>query len=121
MVKFRLHKEDERYAVYWYFPEGKLDGKRGVIVLDKVEGTINIKELAPDDFQREISVEELNSLRDSINEMRRESGDREFTEEECPSAKEPEISTFYADHAVSKIVEAWKNGEVINEGMSAWY
>ncbi len=59
MVTFRLIEEDEQRNVYWYFPEGKDYKGHGIIVVDKIQEEINITEVAPDDFERDIPAEEL--------------------------------------------------------------
>ena len=72
MVTFRLIEEDEQKIIYWYFPEGKEDKGHGVIIVDKVQEEIDITEVAPDDFERDIPAEELNELAEAINQMKRE-------------------------------------------------
>lgn len=44
----------------------------------------------------------------------------ELTDEEWPEATEDKISTVFADHAIQKIVEAYNNGEVLEEGVETW-
>ena len=121
MVTFRMMENGERYIVYWYFPDGDESSGHGIIVLDKENNTITINEMAAEDFSHEISVKEQNELRDSVNEMKKEGNEPELTEEEWPIATEPITSTFFADHACSKIWGAYKKGEVMEEGMATWY
>ncbi len=71
MVTFRLIEEDEQRIVYWYFPEGKEDKGHGIIIVDKIQEEIDITEVAPDDFERDIPAEELNELAEAINKMKR--------------------------------------------------
>ena len=92
-----------------------------MVFLSKENGIIGIRKLAPNDFSREISVEELNSLRNSVNAMRKENDESELTEEEWPSSTEPEVSTFYADHAIRKIADAYRNGFLLENGKAVWY
>ena len=68
-----------------------------------------------------MSIEEQNEMGQSINEIRTEIGEPELTEKEWPVATESFTSTFFADHAISKIAEAYEKGIVLNDGMSAWY
>lgn len=121
MVSFKLKEVNDSAAIYWYYPENNTEDDYGILTLDKKKGYISITKLAPKDFSREISVEELNSLRDSVNAMRKENGEEELTEEEWPSSTEPEVSTFYADHAVRKIVKAYEEGNLLTEGKAIWY
>ncbi len=121
MVTFRLIDENIRYIIYWYFPEGNEEKGNGIITIDKENDCIDISKLAPDDFTRIITIEEQNAMRDSINQMRIEEGMEELSEEEFPSATKPLTKTFYADHAIRKIVESYNNGIVLKDGMAAWY
>ena len=68
-----------------------------------------------------MSIEEQNEMGQSINEIRTEIGEPELTEKEWPLATKSFTSTFFADHAISKIAEAYEKGIVLNDGMSAWY
>ena len=56
-----------------------------------------------------------------IFETRKEEGLPLLTEEEWPSATTALTKTFFADHAISKIIESYNSGEILKEGMSAWY
>ena len=53
--------------------------------------------------------------------LRKEEGLPLLTEEEWPSATTALTKTFFADHAISKIIESYNSGEILKEGMSAWY
>ena len=117
MVTFRLIEENEQRIVYWYFPEGKEDKGNGVIIVDKVNEEIDITEVAPSDFERDIPAEELNELAEAINQMKREAGETDFVE----MATEPEHSIYYGDHAVREIVKYLRKGEVPRKGMQMWY
>ena len=119
MVTFQLVSEDDQFIIYWYFPEGGED--HGVITVDKEMQTAEIASLAPKDFSRTISVDELNSLRDSVNSMRVSEGMPELTEEEWPSATESAVSTFYADHVINRLSEAFNAGEKLEYGTVAFY
>ena len=116
MVTFRLIEEDEQRIVYWYFPEGKEDKGHGIIV-DKIQEEIDITEVAPDDFERDIPAEELNELAEAINKMKREAGETDFVE----MTTESEHSIYYGDHAVREIIKYLRKGEVPPKGMQMWY
>ena len=120
MVKFQLVKQTDKTAIYHYYPENNRDS-RGVIYLSLSKGSAYIKELAPTDSIRTISVKELNSLRVSANQMRKEEGRPLLTEEEWPSAKKPETYAVYGSHAINKIVDSFENGIVLEQGSCAWY
>ena len=117
MVTFRLIGEDAHRIVYWYFPEGKEENGHGVIIVDKIQERIDITEVAPDDFERDISPEELNELAEAINQMKCEVGESDFVE----LSTEPEHSIYYGDHAVRGIIKHLQKGEVPQKGMQMWY
>jgi len=121
MVTFRLIEENEQYLVYWYFPDGHENDEQGIILLDKLNETIEIQKIATNDFSHIVTVEEQNELRDSVNDMRKEEGLPLLTEEEWPSATTEFTKTFFADHAINKILESYNSGNILREGMSAWY
>ena len=121
MVTFRLIEETDQYLTYWYFPNGNEDEMYGIILIDKLNETVEIQKMAHDDFSHIVTVDEQNELRNSINEMRKEEGLPLLTEEEWPSASTAFKKTFFADHAISKIIESYNSGEILKEGMSAWY
>ena len=116
MVTFRLIEIDEYRIVYWYFPEGKEEG-HGVIIVDRLREEITITEVAPGDFERDISAEELNIMAEAINQMKRESGKTDFIE----IATEPVHSIKYGDHAVREIISHLRKGEIPQKGMQIWY
>ena len=121
MVTFRLIEETDQYLIYWYFPNGDEDEMHGIILIDKSNETVEIQKMAHDDFSHIVTVAEQNELRNSVNDMRREEGLPLLTEEEWPSASTAFKKTFFADHAISKIIESYNSGEILKEGMSAWY
>lgn len=121
MVTFELVEENENYLIYWYFPNGNKNSGYGIIILDKITNTIKIEKMAPDDFSRIVTIEEQNELRESINRMRKEEGVPLLTEEECPSATSEFTDTFFADHAISKIMKSYNSGKILRKGQAAWY
>lgn len=78
MVTFKLVEETDEYLLYWYYAEGNESLKPGIIIVDKINGKIDITELAEDDWERDISVEELNELAESVNREIREEGGTDF-------------------------------------------
>ena len=77
-------------------------------VKDKIQEEIDITEVAPDDFERDIPAEELNELAEAINKMKREAGETDFVE----MTTESEHSIYYGDHAVREIIKYLRKGEV---------
>ena len=121
MVTFRLVKETEQYLIYWYFPDGHEDEMHGIILIDKLNETVKIQKMAHNDFSHIVTVDEQNELRNSVNNMRKEEGLPLLTEEEWPSTATEYKKTFFADYAISKIIESYNSGKILKEGMSAWY
>ena len=74
MVTFRLIEETDQYLTYWYFPNGNEDEMYGIILIDKLNETVEIQKMAHDDFSHIVTVDEQNEARNSVNEMRREEG-----------------------------------------------
>lgn len=56
----------------------------------------------------------------AVNQMRNIEQIPELTDEEWPEATEDRISTVFADHAIQKIIEAYNNGEILEEGVETW-
>ena len=103
------------------FPNGNEDEMYGIILIDKLNETVEIQKMAHDDFSHIVTVDEQNEARNSVNDMRREEGLPFLTEEEWPSATTEFTTTFFADHAISKIVEGYNSGKILKEGISVWY
>lgn len=115
MVTFRMIEEKDQTITYWYFPEG---GKaHGVITVDMGNQEVIITEVASNDYEYDISPDQLNEMAEVINKMVRENGGTNFVE----LATEPVHSIVYGDHAVDRISELVRNGEVPQEGEVFWY
>ena len=80
-----------------------------------------MKKMAHDDFSHIVTVDEQNELRNSVNDTRKEEGLPLLTEEEWPSASTAFKKTFFADHAINKIIEGYNSGKILKEGISVWY
>ena len=93
----------------------------GVVTLFKKTGTFEITKLAPADFSHQVSLEDVKALRDSVNNMRIEQGEPELTEEEWATPTEGFVSTFYADHVISRIRKSFEQGVILKKGGAAWY
>lgn len=52
MVTFKLIEETDEYLIYWYYTNGNESLKPGIIIVDKINGKIDITELAEDDCGR---------------------------------------------------------------------
>lgn len=120
MVTFRLMEKNDETITYRYFPNGKPEHGYGVIVIDRIAGKIDLKELAPDDMMAKHSVEEQMKIRQAIVNMRKIEQLPELTEQEFPIPTEEKISTVFADHAIQKIVQAYNQGQILEEGQAIW-
>lgn len=121
MVTFKLLYKTDTEIRYEYYPEDDKNSNAGLIGINVVEDTIELLQVAERDRMRIITAEELNSMRDSINEMRKENGTPLLTEEELPTATEDSKYYQYASHTMQKINEAYESGCILEEGMAAWY
>ncbi len=121
MVIFELTQRSDSFIRYAYYPEGDKSKKPGTIEIDVKAESIYVVVPAELDRKRIATASEINLLRDAINEMRREQGEPDLTEEELPSATEDEELYFYADMAIQRIVEAYNAGTVLEKGSSMWY
>lgn len=120
MVTFKLVEKSEKQLVYHYFPEGKENDKFGIISLDISNGSFNIVKIAKDDFKITHTKEELNELKNSINEMRKKRGEAELTEE-LPTATEDVSCLCYANCVITELRKSQKNEETKETGSVVWY
>ena len=120
MVTFRLKEQDDNQLTYWYFPQGKEANGHGTIIIDRVAGKVDVTQLAPDDRLRRHTLEEQLKLRKATENMRKIEQLPELTEEEWPIPTADKISTIFADHAIRKIVEAYNQGQILEEGIEVW-
>ena len=121
MLTYCMIEKTDEYIKYAYYPEDKRE-KVGYLIFDVK--TKNIKEIieSDDDYLIISTVEEQNRLRNSLNEMRRENGRKELTEEEWPLAIEDIKFFAYASKAIDKISLAVGNSNCFpNEGSVVWY
>lgn len=108
--------------VYEYYPEGKTEFP-GIIVADLKKRKVFLKESSQKDFYRNILGAELNDMRDSLNKMRVENGEKPYTEEELPIC-DPDKDYggyVYAEKALSKLEEFCETNDFKDEGMVTWY
>ncbi len=121
MVKFRLKEKNDNKYTYEYFPQGDFSKEAGIIIVDTVAESVWVEKVAEDDFERHTAADELNDMRNAINEMRAENGMPPLTEEELPTATEGSSWYYYANHAIDKLCDLFNSGEEPTEGMAAWY
>ena len=117
MVTFRLAETTEEQLVFLYYPEGRDFKKPGKIIVDRISGRIEIKELAEEDWAREVSADELNEFAKHINDLARELGSDEYVE----MVNKGKVICFYGDHAKRAILENLKEGIIPTEGSQYWY
>ena len=117
MVTFILVKRNGNILVYRYYPNDERSKSPGEITVDLDNQLFEITELAEDDFEYDISPEEINILINAINEGKRERGETGLEE----LVKESEHGCFFGDHAVSGIDEEIRLGKIPEKGMRAWY
>ena len=117
MVRYELIEKTENELVYWYYPEGREDRRHGIVSVNLSTNSIVISELAEDDFEREISVEEHNHFIDSLNEMIKETGQSDFVDH----VTEPEIYAFYGCQVIQGLRKELNAGNIPEKGTRVWY
>jgi len=117
MVTFKFVEENDKFIIFWYYPEGHTDKRPGTIIVDKEADEIDVTELAEEDWETDIPVEELNKFPIFANEERKLQGRTDF----IPLFTEPEHIIHYGDHALDEILMHLREGEVPKEGMQTWY
>ena len=122
MVTFKLIKSENNIHNFEYFPEGKTSLKCGIIILDEIQEKIYVSKVAETDFYSVTTAEELNEMRNHVNEMRVQDGEPPLTVKEWPNETENIGYYWYADHAIDVISDAYnKDGTVIKQGSAHWY
>lgn len=121
MVSFILVADTEETATYRYFPEGDERNACGVVTLFKETGAFEITKLAPKDFSRHVTLEEVKALRDSVNAERIAAGLSALTEDDWQMPTKGFVTTFYADHVIAHVREAFEQGTLLRAGKAAWY
>lgn len=121
MVTFNIESKETDKVTYRYFPENHYESAYGVFSISLVNGDIVLEVVAEEDFLCRTSAQELNEMRDAINEMRKENGEPPLTEEELPTATEDEEWYQYADHAIRRVKEEMEKGIIPESGTVAWY
>ena len=120
-VSFVVDSKDSTKAVYRYYPENHIDSPFGIITVYLNIGDVSVDRVAEEDFLCRTSANELNSMRDAINDMRRENGEPPLTEDELPTATKDDEWYYYADHVIRRIKEELENGNIPEKGTVAWY
>lgn len=121
MVTYFIDSRNNTEVVYKYYPEDHTDKSYGLIKVDLVREKVSVKVVAEEDFLCRTSADELNNMRNAINEMRLENGEPPLTEEELPTAAEGSEWYYYAEHVIRRLIEEFDKGNVPEKGTVAWY
>ena len=121
MVKFKLKNNIGNKYKYEYFAEGDFTKESGIIVVDTETKSVLVEKTAEKDFEYHTTADELNAMRNAINEMRSENGEAPLTEEELPCATEGSRCYYYANHAINRLCDLFNNGKEPSESTVAWY
>lgn len=98
-----------------------MESKPGIITVDLSQKSITLDVVAEEDFLCRTSADELNEMRNAINEMRIENGEQPLSEEELPTVKNDEEWHQYADHVIRRLSKELEEGKTPNQGTVAWY
>lgn len=121
MVTYFIDSKEATQVVYKYYPENHTDKAYGLIKVDLIGNEISVQAVAEDDFVSRASADELNKIRNAINEMRLENGKPLLTEDELPTATEGEEWYYYADQVIRRLIEEFDKGTVPEKGAVVWY
>ncbi|MBQ7962861.1 MAG: hypothetical protein IJ289_09705 [Clostridia bacterium] len=121
MVKCRLKERADNKYTYEYIPEGDFSKDAGIIIVDTAAESVWVEKVSEDDYECHTTADELNNMRNAINEMRAENGEPPLTEEEFPTAIKGSMWHYYANHAIKKLCDLFNSGEVPTECIAAWY
>ena len=121
MVKFKLKEKTNNQFMYEYFPEGDFSKEAGVIIVNTTTESVWVDKAAGEDFECHTAADDLNDMRNAINNMRAENGEPLLTEEELPTSTEDSNWYYYANHAINKLCDLFNGGDEPTEGMAAWY
>lgn len=116
MVFFVLLDENALFLRYEYYPEGNRNLKPGIIKVDLVNQTMDVEVQAETDQLISVSKDGQDELKDFINELRKNDGEAELTEEEWPDMGRSLDYYLYASAAMEKIAEGLNDGEVVKDG-----
>lgn len=121
MVKYKLFFRDGNILKYNYYVEGNMKAEPGIIEVNLERGTIDITKAAPYDGLDIFTIEDAKFIRDGINEIRKENGEPELTEDELPLPEKDEEYYVYGSKAMNGIRKKINNDEIPESGTVAWY
>lgn len=120
MVKFYLISLIDNIATYEYYPDGDQSKQSGIITLDIKTGEIILVKTAEEDWSSIITAESMNEMRNAINQMREEIGEKHLPEDELTVATEDELHYYYASYVMDRIEEYFEKREIPEHGIVAW-
>lgn len=123
MVTYELVVREGDMLTYNYWPEDDRSAECGTIIVDLTSETANLVRPAERDFKSHTTGADMNAMRDDINRMRMERGERRLSEEELPI--EPEDAVYewwtYYDHALRDLSKRHDEGLIPEHGIAMWY
>ena len=99
LVTFELIENTDSHITYRYYPEDHKDKEAGIIELDIKSGSIKVLTPAGEDFLSSAASEEVDHSNLHRNNQR----------------------YWFAEHAISKIADAFNTGNILEDGIVAWY
>ena len=122
MVKYKLFFKETNILKYYYYVEGHFDTEPGIIEVNLEKGSIEIITPAPDDYLNTFTVEDALLIRKGLNELRKNSGEPELTEDELEPPKKDVQYYIYGSHAMNGIRERInEDNQTPENGTVAWY
>lgn len=121
MVKYKLFFKEKNIFKYYYYVFGNLNSEPGIIEVNLEKETIEIITPAPNDFLETFTIEDALSLREGINEIRKENGEPELTENELKIPKKDTKYYRYGSPAMRDISDKLeKDNKLPENGTVAW-
>lgn len=121
MVKYKLFFKEKNIFRYYYYVFGNLNSEPGIIEVNLEKETIKIITPAPNDFLETFTIEDALSLREGINEIRKENGEPELTENELKIPKKDIKYYRYGSPAMRNISDKLeKDNKLPENGTVAW-
>ncbi len=122
MVKYKLFLREDNTIKYYYYSEGFINSKPGIIEINLEKETFKILKVAQFDKLSTFSVLEAKYIRDGLNEIRRENGEPELTDEELELPKEDRNYYKYASFVINDLIDKiFENNEIPEAGTIIWY
>lgn len=116
MVTFQLVEKTDEILKYEYYPEDDRTGAPGIIVVDRVRMTVDMRKPAERDVFRPASDEEKAAMQAGLNAMREKRGDPPLDQDILDRMTQAAGKYVYLDPAMQQIAGAFYSGNPAEGG-----